>query len=161
MRQSASVHPEYVVVGEAVLRDYPLRLWAQQQEHTEELLREFALLLIGEQTLDHPAPARLVALAEMFASRFGPLLDQLNATRQAALDAGRDRMDSAVPLVAGTAELMADVRQVLEDVDDFCRRGRLLSLERPPEQVALFAWTHAELLAQLDGADPTPWSGPF
>ncbi len=161
MRQSARVQPSYEVVGEAVLRDYPLRLWAAQQEHTDDLLREFTLVLIGEQADRPHAPAQLVELAQMFSARFGPLLDQLNATRQQALDAGRDRMDSVVPLVTGTAELMEQVRGVLDAVDDYCRRGRLLSLERSREQIALFDWTHAELLAQLGGAEPTPWGGPF
>ena len=155
------MQPAYEVVGEAVLRDYPLRLWARQQEHSADLLREFALLLIGEQTSDLHAPAQLVELAHMFSLRFGPLLDDLNATRQAALDAGQDRMDSVVPLIGGLEELLAPVRKVLDDVDDFCRRGQLLALERTPEQVALYAWTERELLAQLAGAEPTPWPGPF
>ncbi len=155
------MQPAYEVVGQAVLRDYPLRLWAEQQEHSQELLREFALLLIGEQTSDLRAPAQLVELAHMFSARFGPLLDELNATRQAALDAGQDRMDSVVPLVAGLDDLLAPVRQVLDDVDGYCRRGHLLALERTPEQTALYAWTERELLAQLAGGPPTPWPGPF
>jgi len=153
----------YEVIGQAVLRDYPLRLWAQQQEHTQELLREFSLLLIGQKSAspEHEAPAQLVELAQMFDSRFGPLLDQLTATRQAAYDAGHDRMDSVVPLVAGTAELMDRVREVLAAVDDYCRQATLLALARPPQLVALFEWTDRELRTQLAGGDPTPWPGPF
>lgn len=154
------MQPAYEVIGQAVLRDYPLRLWAEQQEHTEELLREFALLLIGEHDRGH-APTQLVELAQMFQDRFGPLLDQLTATRQAAYDAGLDRMDSQVPLIAGLAALLAQVDVVLAAVDDYCHRGNLLALARTPDQVAFYVWSTSELLAQSAGAEPTPWPGPF
>lgn len=156
------MQPDDEVVGHAVLRDYPLRLWAEQQEHSEELLREFTLLLIS----DHEpgggsAPRQLVELARMFADRFGPLLDRLTHERRQAYENGADRIDSVVPLVAGTAELLARVRTVLEGVDDYCRRGELLALARPQRLVDLYDWTERELLAQAGGAAPTPWPGPF
>ncbi|MEO6203930.1 MAG: hypothetical protein ABIO67_00880 [Mycobacteriales bacterium] len=157
------MEPGYDVIGQAVLRDYPLRLWSEQQEHTRELLREFTLLIFGQQSPapSAEAPAQLVELAAMFASRFGPLLDQLTGDRQAAYDAGKDRMDSIVPLVAGTSELMDRAKVVLAAVDDFCRQGTLLALARTPQMVALFDWTDHELATQLAGGDPTPWPGPF
>ena len=46
-------------------------------------------------------------------------------------------------------------------VDEFCRHGDLLMLERPPEVVALSDWTRVEIIAQYGGAEPTPWPGPF
>jgi len=155
--------PRSEVIGTAVLRDFPLRLWAQQQEHTEEMVREFQLMLSGQatgQTALSP-PARLVELADFFTGRFGLLLDEITARRAEALEQGRDRMDSEVPLVAGTAELLERVREVLDAVDAFCRHGDLLMLARTPEQLALQEWTTRELAAQLQGVPPTPWPGPF
>ena len=147
----------------AVLRDYPLRLWVQQQEYTDGLLREFNLLLIGEQSgeLRAAAPGQLVDLANMFTSRFGHLLDAIMQDRQEAVDRGLDRMDSRIPLVEGTPELMEQVRVVLESVDEFCRRGDLLLLPRPAELVRLADWSRSEVVGQYDGAEPTPWPGPF
>ena len=146
-----------------VLRDYPLRLWAEQEEHTQALLREFSLLLIGADSgpLRDAAPGRPVVLANLFQSRFGLLLQSISSERQAAYDRGQDRMDSLIPLVEGAPELLEQVRQVLDDADDFCRTGDLLLLPRPPHLVALSAWVHAELVAQYGGAAPTPWPGPF
>ncbi len=151
------------VVGTAVLRDYPLRLWAAQQEHTAELLREFHLMIYGRQSSEtqHDAPQQLVDLAEFFTSSFGLLLDDISATRQAALDAGQDRMDSEVPLVDGTPELLGRVRDVLATVDDFCRSGDMLALARPPLVVRLSEWSTRQLVAQYEGKDSTPWPGPF
>lgn len=151
------------VVGTAVLRDFPLRVWARSRQHSDEVMREFTLMLEGErsgQTV-HEAPRALVALADMFTTRFGPLLDQLYAARWAALEAGQDRMDSEVALVEGTPDLLAQVRAVMEAVDDFCRTGDLLTLEREEVDRRLFDWTMSELVAQYEGREPTPWPGPF
>ena len=147
----------------AVLRDYPLRLWLEQQEYTDGLLREFNLLLIGERSgeMHSAAPGRLIELADMFTTRFAQLLDAINAERQAALDRGLDRVDSHIPLVEGTPELLERVRVVLDSADEFCRGGELLLLPRPPQLVALADWTREQIVAQYNGAEPTPWPGPF
>ena len=64
------------VIGSAVLRDYPLRLWLRQQEHTDAVLREFSLLLGGHESgaTDASPPQQLLALAEMVTTRFGALV---------------------------------------------------------------------------------------
>lgn len=147
----------------AVLRDYPLRLWVEQNEYTDGLLREFNLLLIGERSgeLQGAAPGRLVELADTVTSRYGPLLQQVNAERQEALDAGLDRMDSRIELPDETPQLLALVREVMFASDEYCRDAALLMLPRSPQLVALSEWTNAELLAQFSGAEATPWPGPF
>ena len=151
------------VIGQAVLRDYPLRLWQAQQEHTDAVLREFSLLLGGHEagfTSGSP-PEQLLQLAEMFTVRCGPLLTAINESRQQALLDGRDRMDSVVPLVEGLPALLAQVRSVLAAVDEFCNNGELLTLARPPELAKLSEWSMNELVVQYEGGEPTPWPGPF
>jgi hypothetical protein len=151
------------VVGTAVLRDFPLRVWARSRQHSDEVMREFTLMLEGERsgqtTLD--VPKALVDLASMFTTQFGPLLDQLYAAREKALDEGRDRMDSEVALVEGTPALLDRVREVMDAVDDYCRTGDLLTLERDETERRLFDWTMAELVGQYEGREPTAWPGPF
>lgn len=146
-----------------VLRDYPLRLWAEQEEYTQDLLREFSLLLIGERSgvLREAAPGRMVALANLVQGQFGSLLQSISAERQAAYDQGLDRIDSRMPLVEGLPQLLEQVREVLTAADGFCRQGDLLLLPRPPHLVALSDWVRTELTAQYEGAAPTPWPGPF
>lgn len=152
---------DVAIVGEAVLRDYPLRLWARQQEHADEVLREFRLLLDGADsgTASFP-PRQLVDLAEMFSTRFGPLIDELISVRQARLDAGADRMDWRVPLPNSTPELVRQIDAVWKVVDQYCRSGDLLALARPAAVVALQTWATAEILTQFEGGEPTPWPGP-
>ena len=149
------------IVGEAVLRDYPLRLWARQQEHADEVLREFRLLLDGAESGTAASPPRqLVEMAELFSTRFGALIDELTSVRQGRLDAGADRMDWRVPLPASTPELVRQVDAVWELVDEYCRSGDLLALARPAAVVALQTWATAEILTQFEGGAPRPWPGP-
>ncbi len=149
-------------MGEAVLLDYPLRIWARQQEHSDEVLREFTLLASGASSGEAPgAPARLIALAELFRDRFGRLVDAITATRLAALEAGADRMDWHVPLPRATPELIRQVQAVYVEVDEYCRSGDLLTLARPEDVVALQDWSTNEILAQFSSAEPIPWPGPF
>lgn len=148
--------------GDAVLRDYPLRIWARQREHTESLLREFQLLLVGEESDGpHHAPRQLVELADAFTRRFGALMEAITSERQIALDQGRDRMDSRVPLIEGLPDLIAKVERVLTEVDESCEAGDLLVLPRSEELKRFAAWTCAELTRQYEGGEPTPWPGPF
>ena len=151
------------VTGYAVLRDYPLRLWALQEQHTQELLREFNLLVLGQESgqTTHEVPAQLVALAEMFTHDFGSLIEEIAQTRRTAYDAGADRMDSQVPLVPDTEGLLEQVRVMADRVDEYCARGDLLALARPAELRALSEWTYDELIRQHRGGEPTPWPGPF
>ncbi len=145
----------------AVLRDYPLRLWYEQNEYFEGLLREYRLLLEGQSEAHASAPSRLVELATELGGRFGGVLQTVNAERQRALDEGLDRMDSLVPIGPALLPVLEHVREVLELSDEYCRAGRLLSLPRPPELIAFATWTGTELVAQLEGAAPSPWPGPF
>ncbi len=151
------------VIGYAVLRDYPLRLWARQVEYTAELRRELALLLIGEQADGgtRSVPAKLIAMAEMLTRNYAPLIDEITRARQEAYDRGQDRMDLRMPLVPGTPEILANVGKVYDEVDEFCRAGDLLTLARPPELIALSRWTRQELRRQFEGEEPQPWPGPF
>lgn len=146
----------------AVLKDYPLRLWVEQNEYFEGLMREYRLLLEGQASAPSPsAPRRLIETAEELGGRFGGVLQTVNAERQRAIDEGRDRMDSVLPMGDAMRGVLEHVREVLEESDEYCRQGRLLSLPRPPQLVAFAEWTGTQLLSQLDGAEPSPWPGPF
>ena len=150
------------IVGAAVLKDFPLRIWDRGRQHQDEVLREFTLMLEGQRSgqTSH-APQALVDLAEMFTRQFGPLIDQVTLAREQALARGEDRFDSEVTLPAGIPQLLQQVRSVLESVDEYCRTGDLLTLERSPESRRLFEWTAEELTRQYEGGEPTPWPGPF
>ena len=150
------------IVGEAVLVNYPLRLWLRELAHHETLSREFHVLLAGHRAgVTADPPQMLLDIADLFTTVFGPIVDTVFAERRRALDAGLDRVDSRVPLVHRTPDLLDYYREVLHAVDLFCEAGQLLTLKRPPMLVALADWTLSELTSQYYGAPPTPWAGPF
>ena len=62
-----------------------------------------------------------------------------------------------VPASAGPVGLSLD--GMLDETDEFCREGKLLTLEPPDDVIAFHRWYLAELSAQLEGAEPRPWSG--
>ena len=149
-------------VGEAVLRDFPVRIWHRQFEHTQGLLREFQLLVSARPSgAGDDVPARLLEMAALFISRYGGMMDELTAQRMAAFEAGLVKFDSVVPLPAETLDIIPRAVGMIREVDDYCREGNLLSLATPPDVAALQKWTTTELVAQFQGATPTPWAGPF
>jgi len=148
------------IVGEAVLRNFPLRVWHRQQDYTHDLLREFQLLTSAGDTGVHAVPAKLLAVADEFLTKYGSLSTRLAEERLAALRRGEVTIDSSVPMPAETPDLVASVQDLLVEVDDYCRNGDLLTLAAPADVTALRDWTMSEMLRQFAGEPPTPWSGP-
>jgi hypothetical protein len=144
-----------------VLRDYPLRLWARQTQHNEELLREFRLLTESERAKPGSAPADLVHLAEEIIGKFANAIEALDDERRKAFNTGLDRMDFTFPLPPAAVPLVKSAMDVLRRADEYCAEARLLALPRPPELVAFSDWTLREIVAQHEGAEPKPWPGPF
>ena len=114
------------IVGEALLRNFPLRVWHRQQAYTNDLLREFQLLTSGgsarrPEALD--VPVKLLAVADEFVTKYGSYSTRIAEDREAALRRGEVTMDSTVPLPAETPALVQSVRALLVEVDDYCRRA--------------------------------------
>jgi hypothetical protein len=151
------------IVGEAVLRNFPLLVWRRQQEYTHDLLREFQLLITDkkrEGRLEaHEVPVKLLAVADEFVTKYGSYSTPIAEEREAALRRGEVSIDSSVPLPAETPELVTSIRSLLVEVEDYCQRGDLLTLTAPPDVAALREWTLGEMLRQYRGEPPTAWPG--
>ena len=133
----------------------PLEVMQRSSEHTDELLREFALIR-GEGS-DH-VPARLLALIEELRGRFGSFSEGPRQAMQAALDRGDETIDlhyQVPPTVAAAARQLAEL---LDEADEFCRSGDLLTLATQPEGLAFRRWYLEEFQRQIDGLAPRPWS---
>ena len=138
----------------------PVPLWAETKQHVDELLREFELMLAGRAT-DHDGddtPARLVTLANTLQAQYGGS-EERDAELFAALEAGRETVDLEIELPVEAAEGAKALDAMLDEVDAYCRRGEhLLTLASAPEMVAFRQWYLREVVAQLQGAPPTPWA---
>lgn len=147
-------------VGEAVLAGFPLLVWRRQQEYTNDLLREFQLLTTSRTRESTAVPAKLLAVADDFLTRYGSLSVRLTTEREAALERGEVTQDSVVPLPAETPQIVASLRALLVEVEEYCRNGNLLTLAAPADVVALREWTLDEMLRQYEGEPPQRWTGP-
>lgn len=133
----------------------PLDVMQRSSEHTDELLREFAL--IREEGSEH-VPARLLALVEELRGRFGSFSESARQAMLAAMERGDETIDLSYEVPPAVAAAARQLSTLLDEADDFCRAGELLTLATLPEGVAFRRWYLDEFQRQVDGQPPRPWS---
>ena len=136
----------------------PLDLLGRARQHQDSLEREFRLITLARPEERTHVTARLLNVIEELTERFGATgrewREQIEAA-QARADRTIDLVAWVPPAAAGASRRLA---ALLAEADDFCRRGDLLNLATPPDCVELRRWYLGEFVAQVGGADPTPWS---
>jgi hypothetical protein len=149
--------PELVAVP--ILR-IPVPIWAETQEHIDELLREFTL--IAAQLHDRPGatdvPLRLIQLVHELTEDYGGLnTDQEDRLAKAA-DAGLTEIDLVYQIPREARVACVRLQEVLDQADAYCLDGaHLLTLATPEDLKQFRRWFLDEFIRQLDGAAPTPW----
>jgi hypothetical protein len=140
--------------------DFPIAVWAQADEEGQDLMREFALILLGESPGERDVPARLLQLIEELQQGYGHLNAEQEAALAAAVKRGEDvveRFEYHVPydIVPAIDALEA----MLDEADAYCRTGEhLLSLHTSPQSVAFREWFFDEFRRQVAGGAPTRWA---
>ncbi|MDQ3898659.1 MAG: hypothetical protein M3326_15685 [Actinomycetota bacterium] len=133
----------------------PLDVYSRSSEHTDELLREFAL--IREDETDH-VPARLLALIDELNLRFAGFTQEQTRRMQEALARGEPQVDLTYEVPAEAADGVVRLIALLDEADEFCRAGDLLTLATPAEGVAFRRWFLEEFLFQIQGRAPRTWT---
>ena len=140
----------------------PVAVYRRSQQHSDELHREFSLIVLGARGDSTPeVPERLLALTKEVRARFAPESAVLRQQLDEAEGRGDDVVDvvTRIPLEARSS--VVELGALLEEADDYCRQGDgLLTLATPSELVAFRRWFLGEVLSQMDGADPVPWATP-
>ena len=152
---------------EVRLLNLSLAAYRRTQEHHDELLREFALIAEARRNGDESAvavadiPDRLLALIAELTARFSAFTSEPTAALRDALDRGDEHLDLVyrVPAEGGAAAEHLD--RLLDEVDQFCRTGDLLTLATPADAAAFRRWFLQEFVAQTAGAPATPWPGRY
>lgn len=146
--------------GTVVLRGYPVRLGNQVVEHIDEWMREFKLIALSREagTARHEVPDRLLEMVDQLTRSYASELDEPTRRREEAAARGESTVDLEYPVRPETEQVIVGWQQMLLEVDEYCRREDLLTLQRTPEQVALQEWVTEEFLRQLEGRPPRPWS---
>jgi len=140
-----------------VLANLPLDVRARSQEHNEGLMREFALIANPHPDSAQEIPARLLRI-------IGQLRDQYSgftAANTAMIEEAKARGDQEITVEydvpAAARQAATTYMALLDEADEYCRRGDLLTLAAPPEILTFRNWFVGEFVRQIDGAEPTPW----
>lgn len=140
---------------EVELRDFPVAVFTQAQEHSDGLMREFSLIAGGEAS--DAVPHRLLALAERLEAQYGDYTEGYERDVEQAREDGLEfvTLRMSVPAAARAAAL--ELRDMLSEADGYCRRGDLLSLVPGPEVLRFRHWYLDQFVDQIDGQPPVPW----
>ena len=139
------------------LRHLPLALLNRATDHNLTLMRELALVHTADET--GSAPARLLWLSHHLDEQYAAFNAQPRETLQRAIDDDRSHIDVNYEVPAHAAEAAAELGAALDEVDEYCRQGDLLTLVTPPDALAFRRWLLGEFIAQIrERADPRPWS---
>ena len=129
----------------------------ESEAHHDELFREFALVAGSDPEGGYEVPVRLLALIEELRSDFAGFAAGPQAEMAAATARGETEVDVTFLVPPQVGEAAVRLAQLLTEADDYCRNGALLTLASPPPTVAFRNWYLGEFVAQINGADPTPW----
>ena len=144
-------------IVEIVLRGLPVEVHRRTSEHSDELQREFALLRASADT-GSDVPARLLALIDEVGSRYRGFTENTQQELLDAMDRRQETVDLVYRIPAHVRGATIHLGELLDEADEFCRAGDLLTLATPPEALAYRRWFLNEFVRQIDGEAPMPWS---
>jgi hypothetical protein len=142
------------------LINFPLQVYARTQQHFDGLMREFALLSLGEQHRDSQShvPTRLLDLAHALRRYEGdPATDLL---RDEAIVRGDASVDLSYDVPPEVGPHLRELHELMDQADAYCVSEHLLSLAMPEDMRLFRTWYLAQFSQQIAGLPPEPWTGP-
>jgi hypothetical protein len=157
-RYAPAVDDEQVTVH---LLNFPLQVFGHARQHHDELLREFALLALRppENRPGHAVPSQLLTLIDSLGRRFGGVGDRADQIRDDALADGETHIDLSYNVPRSAGPSLTELHELMEQADQFCRDEQLLTVAATPVERQFRDWFIEQFIAQLEGAQPTPWAG--
>ena len=142
-------------VVEIHLVGVPLELLAREQERSDELAREFTYVAASD---SDEAPARLLALSQHLQGRYGRYMQAVEPEITAALERGDEFVDISFAVPREVSATASQLWALLDEADEFCRRGELLTLATPRDIVQFRRWYLSQVIDQARGAEPVTWA---
>ena len=139
----------------------PMDVYREAAEHTDELMREFALIREQDAEDSRAVPRRLLALVDALTDRYSVFTAEQEAQLQEASQRGDATIDLVYCVPPDVKQASIELAAMLDEADTFCREGQdLLTLATPPRAVAFRNWFLDQFVRQIDGEEPTPWREP-
>ena len=148
--------PELV---EVVVRRLPVEVWSRSQEHSDALMREFALIASDARSDGGShVPVRLLELVERLNAGYAGFTGEQEAQLAQAADEGRAEIDLHYRVPRGVGAAAQELGRLLDEADAYCRAGQhLLTLATPEELVRFRWWFLDQFAAQEAGRPPVAW----
>jgi hypothetical protein len=140
-----------------LLLDFPIELMSQARQHSEALVREFQLIVHGAEDEDTGVPARLLELASESERRYEGMNPQAEEMVDAAIERGEAYIDLELFVPPSFKQDTLDAVPILLEVEEYCRRGDMLTLLPSPQLRGFWQWYLTEYVRQLDGEPPISW----
>lgn len=144
---------------EITLGDLPAQGLLHAREHGDNILREYQLLLLNYES--HPSGAEisphLIALARRLAAAADEFAEARRQLRAAALDSlavGQDTVTVRLRLQATDAGAAERFRDALDQADEHCRTGVMLTPPSSPELSRLRHYYLTDIARQLRTHQP-------
>jgi anti-sigma regulatory factor (Ser/Thr protein kinase) len=136
----------------------PVEGYLELQAHNDALFRELELVSIElEAGDDADTPGPLADLVDQLYRRFRGQRDSYRDVVAAAQARGEPTVELETAASPDSVAMARSYLELLEQADELCRTGILLTPEPPPQVKALRRWFVEQMAAQLlDGHPPTP-----
>ncbi len=139
----------------------PLDVQTAAQQHGDELTRELVLIAerLHQQTDGAPElPLRFVELVTALNARYSVFTAEQEQQLAAALAAGDSTVDLVYRVPASVGPAAASLGDILDEVDEYCREGRLLlTLATPAPLVTYRRWFLDQFIEQSQGRPAVSW----
>jgi hypothetical protein len=159
MDQGTAPATDVTGLVEVHLLGLDLEILGKASEHMDELLREFSYL--SPATGNDSVPRRLLDLIAELRETYTPVTAGTQAVLDAALARGDQSIDLVFQVPPQVREACLHLGALLDEADEYCRAGDLLTLATPDQARALREWYLGQFVAQIDGEAPTPWPEAF
>lgn len=134
----------------------PIDEYRSSQQHHDGLFRELAIIALND-TDSEFLPRRLLELIEELRTRYSGLTAAQRGELEEAMERGETSIDLRYEVPVSVGDACRGFAALLEEADEFCRQGDLLTLAPPPQAVHFRRWYLGEFIRQVEGREPTPW----
>jgi hypothetical protein len=139
------------------IRGFPVSVFLDARCHSEALIREMAFIVDGGGD-NTELPKRLLDIVYRLRSRAAGLNTGAERAIEEAVAKHEPEIDFEMLIPARVARGAPEFAVLLDEIDEFCRAGELLTLATPPQVREFRQWYLGELTRQIEGLPPTRWA---